>query len=333
MNLQAKSAKLALPSAPARPAPPVYQPCPAREVVQARMAATKAAQAVRQVAPAYPHGGTETQKKGSASIQPQKPIQTSVSRVIMPARRLIAGAVETRPAPPAYRQQAGPARSVNLKSQIFARPPIQRYAEQTIDELGGEGVMSEKSNYFVANADTTLIWATSQPRYSRAAGKSVTTGGKTYSSYFSERLVRDCLHTAEEIIWEEKLKKGEVRSKIAGTSDQFGEGDDENIAAATKHASNDAAAPNVGQAYAIVNTKWGKNKVKSPYHAAAVVAVDGSDRITAEVFANNVDASKHGSFADYRMYTTGSGMGDKFHSYWQTNYFGSDSATVVIEKV
>lgn len=269
-----------------------------------------------------------------AAPQTQKPIQALAS-VIMPARRLIAGAVETRPAPPAYRPQVGAARTVNPKSQTSAQQPIQRYTDQTVDELGGEGVMSENSNYFVANADTNVIWATSQPRYSRATGKkSVTIGAKTYSPYFSERLVRDCLHTAEEIIWGETLTKGEVRSKIAGTSAQFGESEKKNIAAATKHALDDTAVPSVGQAYAIVNTIWGKkgNKVESPYHAAAVVAIDGNDRITAEVFANDVDASKHGSLADYRIYTTGAGMGDTFHTHWQS-YFGKDSATVVIEKV
>ena len=69
----------------------------------------------------------------------------------------------------------------------------------------------------------------------------------------------------------------------------------------------------------------------SPYHAAAVVAVDGSDRVTLEVFATEETPTSRTLSGKYEIYSVAVGSGDTFHSHWQNNFFGADSVTTVIE--
>ena len=210
----------------------------------------------------------------------------------------------------------------------------QRYTTPDIKELGGSGKLSENENYFVPEsyggqvvyAATTAAAPTSSNKYQ---GK-VAARSKSYQGWVSKKFLKDCLHTAEEINADKELKKGGVQSKVSGTASAFGDSDAENIRLATAHASDDAAAPNVGQAYVIVNKKW-PGGAGYPYHAAAVAATDGNDRVTLEVFAGTTDASRRSTYGTYSMYTTGGGSGDKFHTYWKDNYFKADVATVVIE--
>ncbi|GAA2963634.1 hypothetical protein LV75_004804 [Actinokineospora diospyrosa] len=68
----------------------------------------------------------------------------------------------------------------------------------------------------------------------------------------------------------------------------------------------------------------------SPYHAAAVVARDGQDCITLEVFATEADEPVKGSPAA-KGYTVGDAA-LSFHGHWQTAYFGGTGPiTVVIQ--
>jgi hypothetical protein len=211
-----------------------------------------------------------------------------------------------------------------------------------IPALGGEGSMSEGQGFFIPDEyGGSIVYATSEPLASVQVPArklaSVTHNGKVYAPYVSRsyasngKFVKDCLHTAEEINAQTALKTGDVQSKVAGTSDAFGEDEDEDIAAATRHAVDGAAAPGLGQAYVIVDTEWEDGAGRAPYHAAAVVAVDGADRITLEVFASGSDGRRTEKEATYRMYSTGGGALATFHDHWVANYFTSDVKTVVIE--
>jgi hypothetical protein len=204
------------------------------------------------------------------------------------------------------------------------------------DSVQGKGLLSENELYFVPN-DGSRIYIKSGatgPLASKDAGRraTATVGDKTYQGYESAAFYRDCLHTAEEIINGKQFDPGKtVSSKVKATGDDFGDTDAKNIVAANKSALNDAASPGAGEAYVIVNTKWGKgNKGPYPYHAAGVVAVDGKDRITLEVFATDKDAKDRNTKGDYRMYTT-EGTAATFHSHWK-NQFQDDTVTTVIVK-
>jgi hypothetical protein len=211
---------------------------------------------------------------------------------------------------------------------------VQRYTAADIKELGGIGTLSENENYFIpASYRSDLVYAATTAAAPRSSNKYLgekAARTKTYQGYVSKKFFKDCLHTAEEINKHDEMKTGGVQSKVSGTSSAFGASDPENIRLATAHASDDAAAPAVGQAYVIVNKKWPKGP-EYPYHAAAVVATDGNDRVTLEVFAGTRDASRRNTYGKYSMYATGGGSGNKFHSHWKGSIFGADSATVVIE--
>jgi hypothetical protein len=221
---------------------------------------------------------------------------------------------------------------------------IQRYTDYTGTEFGSSGKLSENGNYFLTAGSDVLYVAKTATAPRNSARKTTlsncTNGTKEYEAYVSEKFFKDCLHTAEEIINAKKLedKSGGPASgdfsKVSSTGTAFGASDAENITAAKNAQLDDAANPGLGNAYVIVNTKWTTGGgATSPYHAAAVVAVDGNDRITLEVFANTQDAKARNTAGVYGMYATGSGSGSKFHSFWQKQYFGKDSITTVIEKV
>jgi hypothetical protein len=208
-----------------------------------------------------------------------------------------------------------------------------------IAALGGWGVMSAGQNYFIPDDyGGELIYATAAPRASVNYGKApqVTYAAKTWDPYVSRsaaktgKFVQDCLHTAEEIDAGKELAREGVHSKLVGTGEDFGNDEASNIARAKARAQDDAAVPSVGNAYVIVNTVWPRGAA-SPYHAAAVVAVDGNDRVTIEVFASATDGRRTVQNAKYRMYSVGAGGLPKFHKYWVDNYFGANAATIVIE--
>jgi hypothetical protein len=220
---------------------------------------------------------------------------------------------------------------------------VQRYSVTDIKELGGLGKLSEGGDYFIPGSSGKLIYAATTaaaPRNSDAdKAAPIAANSKNYQGYVSKKFFKDCLHTAEEIINRKDLTPHvDVYSKVSGTSEEFGNTDADNIRLATSHARDDKADPGLGHAYVIVNKKWltksgqkrKRSKVLYPYHAAAVVAVDGKDRVTLEVCATGADAKLRDTDGEYSMYTT-TGTGKTFHTHWQDEYFGSDSATVVIE--
>jgi hypothetical protein len=84
---------------------------------------------------------------------------------------------------------------------------------------------------------------------------------------------------------------------------------------------NENALPDVGEAYALVNLSVKQDHphepFTSPYHAAAVVAKDGNDRVTIEVFARAENA-KYSATGSYKMYGAGK---QSFHDYWVGEYY------------
>lgn len=298
-------------------APPVYRPQPVPKVLQRKTLPGQSPHPVQP--PRQPIAPPVYRPHAKPAIVQPKIVQ---AKLAAPAR------IKTpSPPPPVYRPQPKP-------NAPRPNAVVQRYTTPDIKELGGKGKLSENENYFVpASFAGDLIYAATTataPRRSNKYQGEKAARTRRYQGYTSMKFLKDCLHTAEEINKNDELKTGGVQSKVSGTTEAFGASDAANITAASSYASDDAAAPAVGQAYVIVNKKWPKGP-KYPYHAAAVVATDGNDRVTLEVFAGTSDASARNTYGKYSMYATGGGSGDKFHSYWKDNFFGADSATVVIE--
>jgi hypothetical protein len=211
----------------------------------------------------------------------------------------------------------------------------------TIPDLG-EGVMSENGTYFLPDDnDGEIIYVADHPPRGSALIRpqqlpSVQHNGRTYHPYRSasrapnEKFVCDCLHTAEELMRDAVLIKGNVYSRVAGTLEDFGVNEANNIRAANARPLDGNAAPRLGQAYVIVNTAW-RGGAPSPYHAAAVVAEDGGDRVTLEVFATQSEPKRTERYGTYRIYPTRPGDPDNFHNYWTTTYFHNNVHTIVIE--
>jgi hypothetical protein len=141
----------------------------------------------------------------------------------------------------------------------------------------------------------------------------------------------------------------------AGVAGQpFGVSNRDNVNAARGYAAHrpgGAAAhgseqPGPGQAFAIVETSWTATPPRSnsrpkgpsgfPYHAAAVVAVDGGDQITLEQSAGVTDAQPgNGTEGIFDMYTAGQGPGGQaiprsFHGRHAVN-FTVNAITITIE--
>jgi hypothetical protein len=133
------------------------------------------------------------------------------------------------------------------------------------------------------------------------------------------------------------LQIGQDVSQVVGTGAQFGVSNQGNIDAATAYAGLRAAGqgngmelPVVGGAFAIVETSWNKanpdhrqakpdNASRWPYHAAAVIAEDGDDRITLEQTADANDAQpgqgNEGIFDIYQagQLASGAAVAKSFH--------------------
>ena len=204
--------------------------------------------------------------------------------------------------------------------------------------------MSENGNYFIPDRwDAQVIFATSTPLNSvvyRKQGLGDTLlNGKTCVPYVSTTFIKDCLHTAEEVMHQSQFdpKIDATRSKSVEKGYDFGNSTMENVLVAKSllncKGSNDNATPLASQAYVIVNMKWDKEGT-SPYHAAGVVAVDGGDRITLEVFASSRTSYARKAAGCYRMYKTSGVAGDTFHDAWgsKEEYFSDSAVTFALCK-
>jgi hypothetical protein len=148
-----------------------------------------------------------------------------------------------------------------------------------------------------------------------------------------QNFFEDCLETAEDLInnsFPDKIAHI-IRSKVKDTNQEFGNSNENNIAAAKKYLAeysnnaNEKANPNVNEAYVIVSQN---NNTKYPYHAAAVIAKDGDSNITLEVFAANEDAQNRNVQGTYHEYTSS----NTFHNTWagHETLSSGDPVTIVI---
>ncbi|WP_326575246.1 DUF4157 domain-containing protein [Streptomyces sp. NBC_00481] len=227
------------------------------------------------------------------------------------------------PGAPVQREADVPARGAARGADTTA---LQRFSDVTTAELGPTRV-SENGLYLMTvtpGTDTTVIWVADgapAPRYCTPTGQSGEIAGRAYAEYEpSTAFLADCAHTAEEIMHQQRLALGQDASEFALGGNQFGLGDRENAEGAMAYAharpggpqANGEERPNAGQAFAIVETAWHgdyerpANTSGWPYHVAAVVAVDGDDRITVEQAADGNDAkARQGYEGIVDMYTSG----------------------------
>lgn len=202
---------------------------------------------------------------------------------------------------------------------------VQRYTEEDIGDFGGKGFLSENEAYFVHQESGRIFVedGKSSPLESvQEVKKAYVYNGKNYRKFKpATKRVLDCLKTAEEIMAGTTYDDDEVHSQIKGTGGDLGrtfKETTENVKTAAKTLMNidDDADPGLNEAFMIVET--GKKNVY-PYHAAAVVAVDGDDRVTLEVFAGANKAQARNVFGSYNIYST-TNKAQTFHSQWKGGY-------------
>lgn len=200
----------------------------------------------------------------------------------------------------------------------------------------------------------------SMPHYCERTGQVRVMGGQVYYEVKPKSLFyADCLHSAEEIMHDTQFpygdESGAVRSRVRDTGTPFGVSDDDNIAAANEYKSLRETRRGgnkwntderlVGrQAFVIVETQYKNltdeegnayrepdNTLGYPYHAAAVVAEDGPDRITVEVLAGIKTATKRKTPGHFDIYQIGGHDGPErnFHARWKRTF--KKPVTLIVE--
>ncbi|MFD9890248.1 putative nucleotidyltransferase substrate binding domain-containing protein [Amycolatopsis sp. NPDC059027] len=261
----------------------------------------------------------------------------------------------------------GPAESTPpVARPVPPRPPV---SLRTMAFASPDGrYLFEKIKKTPANerGDADTLWVRRgevPPAFAVPTGRVGDRDGKRYVEYQTELFVNDCLHTAEEILNNQQypydLAPGQkqqtvpLRSQVAGTEHLFGNSFEDNRTVAQDYLAqhganaNEKAAPQVGQAFVMVPTKDAPHDDRdhAPYHAAAVVAVGEGYVITAERFADNVDAKDHDrGRGKFRVYPVGAGgnvpgysigrvnePAKTFHEFTKVNFEGREPITIVVE--
>lgn len=166
----------------------------------------------------------------------------------------------------------------------------------------------------------------------------------TYTYTPEDTFVADCLHTAEEIMHNQRFdyNEGATRSRETTTDGLFGDSKESNWQTAqgvNDNARNRNAAPALGNAYVItaqnpVNISGleddDEDAVFCQYHAAAVVATDGNDHITLEIFGSP-DGAEHDTDGEYSIYNSAPDSGLTFHDTWINTF--ANGITISVEPV
>jgi hypothetical protein len=286
------------------------RPTPAPHAGPARAAIAPPAGAARHVA----HAVAQARMAPLPLARPvAPPVPPPVARAVLPA---VPPSPRPAPAPP-----PAPAGSRS----------IQPYSE--IKLSGKEGKLSANGHYFVAGGQLWVHAAATAPKAcTQYVDKMCPKGKGTYYQWVgATSFLKDCLHTAEEIMAGKTFsyEKGGIRSQSRDSKESIGVSDAENqrIALALSRAggSVDAGAdPAAGEAYLIVEVGAFKTY---PYHAAGVVAVDGTDRVTLEMFAGTQDAkdSERKFPGKFEMYGSGA---QSFHNTYAGSF--TTPATIVL---
>ncbi|WP_317447752.1 DUF4157 domain-containing protein [Streptomyces collinus] len=221
---------------------------------------------------------------------------------------------------------------------------VQRFTDQDVPGVGGMRISNSGAFAIVDGAPE--IWVRHDARNGIAPAlvnnnEQTQINGSLYHRYsLGGPVLNQCLHVAEEIINNRvnALEHGtdasviDTYSKAKGDREEFfgaaSDGTNRRMARQYPHAKDEAANPQVNQAFVIIALKPG-DQVMSQFHAAAVVARDGDDCVTLEAFAG---AEEQLEDAAARMYTVNGGA-DSFHGYWtgeEMYYHGVSATTVVI---
>ncbi|MEM7677312.1 MAG: hypothetical protein AAF449_15030, partial [Myxococcota bacterium] len=208
-------------------------------------------------------------------------------------------------------------------------------------EDGLYGVKNDGSSSTHASSDKIWVEANAEaPLSSKPTGNKLEKDGKTYYEFNQDGdFYQDCIHCAEEIMHGDELPYGEAdQSRVKGQEELvFGTGEEDDRQAIRDWAqqnptlTNKNATPEVGEAYAIM-PEGERSGGAYPYHAAAVVATDGSTTITLETSAGTEDAQTRDATLQYHIYSTDPNSGNTFHDVWGEE-FGPNHTTVVIEPI
>ncbi|MFH8342501.1 DUF4157 domain-containing protein [Streptomyces sp. AM6-12] len=250
----------------------------------------------------------------------------------------------------AHRVLAGPVPSARQgreesadRSVAQAGGSVQRFTDQDVEGMGelrvsagGAFAIVDGAHYLWVRADALGTISPALQSDNRQADFL----GATYHRYsLGGDVLNQCLHVAEEIINNRvnQLPHGQYASTIDTFSNKKGarteffgqpsDGTNRRMAREFTGARDEAANPQVGQAFVIVALKPGDREM-SQFHAAAVVARDGNDCVTLEAFAGDEEQLEP---AAARMYTVNGGE-LSFHGYWsgEEMYYHGVSATTVI---
>ena len=225
---------------------------------------------------------------------------------------------------------------------------IQRFSSSTVDNT--EFNITDNRSYLIKQLDQNpTIYARSDapaPRWSDSTDRQITIDGNVFIEYRPRgKFFSDCLHTAEEIMHQKPLRRGYTRSRIKDQQNNnplFGRSEEENWEGARnvpeEQRDNNANA-NVGEAFSIVQEEdmYEQNRRDNPdgnypdeckYHAAAVVAQDGQDRITLELFG---DTTKQGRTDDakYALYNTNPDLKNTFHQFWSEDFTNGITVSLI----
>lgn len=214
----------------------------------------------------------------------------------------------------------------------FGTPAVQRLKWKRNADAGTQ-IATETDKYFLhATSDNDFLYAAAgaaAPKYCVNDGTVGTvTRYKPAAKFFS-----DCLRAAEEVMHGKKLRAGSVKSQEKTSHTAFGNSEADNWSAASNATvTNQHVKPRVGEGLAIVEDApidLG-NDVVCQYHAAAVVAMDGDDLITLEIFGDP-DTGKRTADAKFSIYVAKPYSKYNFHHIWST-VFGDGITIGLIKK-
>ncbi len=235
----------------------------------------------------------------------------------------------------AHREGENKSHGQGAKNFPAVTPTLQLYKNKAHDTLG-TSVQTTNGQYFLdsqmGNDEVYAASGATAPLHSKVKTGNVLKTG--ISKYVPEsKFIADCLHTAEEIMKGMKLKEGNINSKEKTTGNDFGVSEKDNWDTAIDVDDKDKdkkAKPLVGESYLIVEDKARDlgGHIMCQYHAAAVVAQDGSDNVTLEVFGSP-NTGIRSAVGRYAVYSTAPSTKQTFHTIWTGTF--PNGVTITLE--
>ncbi len=227
-------------------------------------------------------------------------------------------------------------KSAPVSKAVSFTAPIQMYTTPAGKKLSATG------NFYVKNAAPTKLFVKAGVGLGSRGGQIIADGsnenyaGSAYTGYHyyvddTGGFVNDCLGLSEKLAMSNPADTGRAEFRAPGSGPGegkvFGNTYTQNTEIATNGAwyEDEATDPAIGEAYTIVPTvKPGADpygNVEAPYHAAAVIAKDGTDNITLEADAGV--ALSRPVFDIYDTQPSGTRIdanSKTFHEVYSTNF-------------